>query len=247
VIALAGSVLVTSLIGSPHCAGMCGGFVGFYAGQGRVRVWPHVAYNLGRLVSYTVLGAIAGAAGAGIEHAGATVGVGRAAAIAAGVLMMTWGTLNLLGALGVSLRRTPSRPSPMHRTISAALARVQAQPPAVRAATIGLLSTLLPCGWLYAFVAVAAGTGAPLSGAMVMATFWVGTLPVMTGVAVVARTLLGGLARRLPVVAAIVMIALGMLTLAGRMTPHLHAGHHGPHPQVTEEDAVPAEHDHAAH
>ena len=62
-IALAGSVLLASLLGSPHCAGMCGGFVCFYSGQdGRGQTRAHAAYNLGRLVSYLVLGLLAGSA-----------------------------------------------------------------------------------------------------------------------------------------------------------------------------------------
>ena len=69
-IALAGSVLVASLLGSPHCAGMCGGFVCFYAAQGgRGQARAHAAYNFGRLFSYLVLGLLAGALGRTLEQA----------------------------------------------------------------------------------------------------------------------------------------------------------------------------------
>jgi len=250
-IALAGSILVTSLIGSPHCAAMCGGFVGFYAGQGgERRVWPHVAYNLGRLVSYATLGLLAGWLGAGIERAGATIGIGRAAAVAAGVLLTAWGIMNLMRALGVSFTLESTRPARHHGLLTGVLRRLHAQSPTVRAATIGLLSTLLPCGWLYAFVAVAAGTGTAWGGAWVMAAFWIGTLPVMASLAVLARTLLVRLGRHVPVVASVVMIALGLLTLAGRMTPALH--HHAGHPSSAVHGAAPAaettgDHDHAGH
>ena len=52
------AVLAASLLGSPHCAAMCGGFVCFYAGAGRAHRAGrrHVAYNAGRLVSYVLLG-----------------------------------------------------------------------------------------------------------------------------------------------------------------------------------------------
>lgn len=56
-IAIAGSVLLASLLGSPRCAGVCA-LVCLYAGQGgRGQAWAHVAYNAGRLLSYLALGA----------------------------------------------------------------------------------------------------------------------------------------------------------------------------------------------
>jgi sulfite exporter TauE/SafE len=231
VLALAGSVLLTSLLGSPHCAGMCGGFVVFYAGhETRRRGLAHLAYNAGRLASYVALGLLAGTLGAGVEHMGAVVGVGRAAAWLAGTVMVIWGGVTLLQALGV---RGPARaPVPgVHALLARALQAVSAQPAEVRGLTMGLLSTLLPCGWLYTYVAVAAGTGSAIGGAIVMAVFWVGTVPVMAGLGLLARSTLGGLRRRLPVAAAMVMIVLGVLTLAGKIRPHVHGmgGMHGTH------------------
>ena len=62
-LALFSTVLVASLVGSLHCAGMCGGFVVFWAGgdasQGKNKVFAHMAYNGGRLVTYVLLGALA--------------------------------------------------------------------------------------------------------------------------------------------------------------------------------------------
>jgi sulfite exporter TauE/SafE len=227
VLALAGSVLVTSQIGSPHCAAMCGGFVVFYAGHDAKPRWPaHLAYNGGRLGSYVLLGVLAGALGAGVERAGAVVGVGRAAAWLAGTLMVVWGVAALLRALGLGGVPRASAPG-AHALIARALRAVHAQPAAVRGLTMGLLSTLLPCGWLYAYVAIAAGTGTPAGGALVMAVFWLGTVPVMAGLAVFAQSALGGLRRRVPVAAAVIMIALGLLTLSGRLQPHVHAGQEG--------------------
>jgi sulfite exporter TauE/SafE len=228
VLALAGSVLVTSLIGSPHCAAMCGGFVVFYAGGHSRRRWlAHTAYNLGRLLSYVVLGVLAGALGAGVERIGALAGVARAAAWLAGTAMIVWGGAALLRALGAARPVRAGRRG-AHALIAPALRAVHAQPAEVRGLAMGLLSTLLPCGWLYAYVAIAAGTGTPLGGASVMAVFWLGTVPVMAGLALFAQSALGGLRRRLPVAAALIMIALGLMTLGGKLRPHAHdAGHAG--------------------
>ncbi|MBI5836875.1 MAG: sulfite exporter TauE/SafE family protein [Candidatus Eisenbacteria bacterium] len=223
-LALVSTVLASALLGSPHCAAMCGGFVCFYSGQesGRSRWLAHAAYNGGRLVSYTALGAIAGLVGARVERLGATVGISRGAAILAGALMVAWGGAALLRALGVRL------PGGLGETargpVAAALRGLREQPPELRALALGLLSTLLPCGFLYAYVAIAAGTGSPWMGALAMAVFWAGTVPVMTGLGLVAQRALGPLRRHLPVATAGLLVVLGLLTMAGKLRPGLMTG-----------------------
>lgn len=217
---LVASVLVASLLGSPHCAAMCGPFACLYGGQtARRRSWvPHLAYNLGRLGSYLLLGATAGLAGAGLNQLGGLAGLPRAAAIVAGALMIAWGGMTIAAALGI---RVPgaSPPPGFRRLLGRVVTRFQEHPPALRALALGLLTTLLPCGWLYAFVATAASTGTPLRGALVMAAFWAGTLPVMAAIGVAAQRGLDPLRRRLPVVTATVLVVLGLLTIGGRLMP----------------------------
>ena len=75
---------------------------------------------------------------------------------------------------------------------------------------------LLPCGWLYAFVVTAAGTGRPLTGAIAMATFWLGTLPVMVSLGVGVQTLLGRLGPKVPALTCLMLIGVGTYTLVGR-------------------------------
>lgn len=215
--ALIGSVLLASLLGSAHCAGMCGPFACLYAGQARGgRAWlPHAGYNAGRLVSYLFLGSGAGAAGAGMNQLGALAGFSRTAAVVAGALMVLWGAATI-AAIGGARVPGASAPPGFRRFLAAAVARFQRHPPLARAALLGLLTTLLPCGWLYAFVAAAASTGSGPRGAAVMAVFWLGTLPVMATVGVAAQRGLGPLGRRLPLVTATVLVMLGLLTIAGR-------------------------------
>jgi sulfite exporter TauE/SafE len=104
------------------------------------------------------------------------------------------------------------------------------RPPTVRAAATGLLTTLLPCGWLYAFVATAGGTGSALGGVIVMAAFWAGTVPMLLGVGFGVQRVFGPLRTRLPVVSAVLVVAFGLLAISGRMrapmagdTAHRHA------------------------
>lgn len=212
------AVLVASLLGSVHCAAMCGGIVCFYATSGAPASWrheslSHAAYNTGRLVSYVMLGLIAGALGGMLDRAGLLAGVGKVAAMVAGVLMVGWGTGAMLAARGIRIP-SPGVPGAWQRAMGAALERVRNQPPVIRAAATGLLTTLLPCGWLYAFVVTAGGAGSPLRGALVMLVFWAGTLPMMLAVGYGARALFGPLRSRLPMVSAAVIVMLGLFSIA---------------------------------
>lgn len=213
--ALAGSVLVASLLGSPHCAGMCGGFVCFYSAQGgRGQALAHVAYNLGRLFSYVVLGVLAGALGRTLDQMGAGAGLHGTAAVAAGAVMVVWGGASLLTALGARLPQAHA-PAFLRTRFASTVRAVHAQPPVVRALAVGLVTALLPCGWLWVYVATAAGTGSAATGALVMAAFWLGTVPVLAGLGIAAQRLIGPLGRRLPIVTAGLLVVLGLVTIGG--------------------------------
>jgi len=225
---LLGTVFMASLAGSLHCAGMCGGFVAFYSGsdpgkRGRLYL-AHATYNGGRLVSYLLLGALAGLLGAAVDLAGSLAGVQRFAAIAAGLLMVVWGVYALIQALDYPVPAVPL-PGFVLRFSSTAHRTLRERPPLIRALLLGLFSTLLPCGWLYAFAVLAAGTGGPWSGMLVMAAFWAGTVPVMLGLGLSLQWLTAPLRRRLPVVTAVVLIAVGLLWLVGRSVGTVAVGH----------------------
>lgn len=237
VVTLLVAVLAASLLGSVHCAAMCGGFTCLYA-AGRVpgsgpahpgrasTALPLVAYNAGRLVSYLILGAVAGSIGGSIDHLGALARVSRLAAIVSGALLAIWGANTLLAALG--LRSTqPGAPRFVQVVMGGLLLRLRGYSATVRGAATGLLTTLLPCGWLYAFAATAGGTGNVRDAMLVMTAFWLGTLPVMVTIGASAQRVFGAFQRRLPLVAAGVAVLLGVLTMLGRLSvrPGEHVGH----------------------
>ena len=219
-IVLLSTVLVTSLLGSLHCAAMCGPFVAFYGGRER-NPWTHVAYNGGRLFTYVTLGAVAGVVGAAVDLAGRAADVQRVAALLASALILAWGGIALLRALGVSL---PLLGSARSAGGGERLVKLRRRPPIVRAGALGLLTAALPCGWLYAFVIAAAGTGSAPAGAVLMFAFWLGTVPMLLGLGMTARRLARVLGGRLPVVTAALLIAVGIAGIASRapmfgMTP----------------------------
>jgi sulfite exporter TauE/SafE len=130
--------------------------------------------------------------------------------------MVAWGFSMFLVALGAR-RQDPGLGSGAHRAIGSVMKRVADRPPALRALALGLVTTLLPCGFLHVFVATAAGTGSAARGALVMAVFWIGTVPVMAGLGVLAQRALGPWRTRLPLASATTLVVVGALTLAGKL------------------------------
>jgi sulfite exporter TauE/SafE len=237
---MAGGILGASLLGSVHCAAMCGGFVCWYGGNGGARLRDHALYNGGRLLAYLLLGAVAGLLGGAVTAAGEQAGVQRGAMLVAGALMVGWAVAALAARRGVSLAQLPV-PAGWQRALGRVLHHASAQPVGVRALLTGLLTTLLPCGWLYVFVATAGGTGSVAGGMALMALFWLGTVPALLAVGVGAQRLLLPLRRRFPAAAPAVVLTLGVLALAGRLAP-LAAPGSIPHAAHAPAVALPAAH-----
>jgi hypothetical protein len=206
------SIFLASLLGSSHCIGMCGGIVLLYSQQEKRNIYSHLAYNFGRLNSYIMLGALAGLLGKTLDLSTAALGIGKTASVVFGIFLIAWGFL----ILKKGYLPEPSKPFfPKVNSFYSALAKTDGQlPPALVAYTLGLLSTLLPCGWLYMFAAVAAASGGILSGMLIMAIFWCGTLPYLLAVGAAAQTLLGPLRKKLPLITGILVILGGIFSIS---------------------------------
>lgn len=238
---LISAVLAASLLGSAHCVGMCGAFVAFavsgdldrHRGEADTesstdrgaalhspprtasRTQLQAMYHGGRLLTYTALGALGGSLGAAVDLGGNALGIQRVALTLAGGCMLLFAVTALLRTLGARIPRAPL-PPPLKRAVAAGHRAAMALRPERRALAIGMLTTLLPCGWLYAFAITAAGTGDPLLGAAVMAAFWLGTLPALAALGYGVQSLTGVLGRRLPIVTSLLLAAVGLWTLLGR-------------------------------
>lgn len=221
-IALIGAIFLASVLGSLHCAGMCGAFVAIACGRvGNERksfrdaAALQCAYHGGRLLTYATLGACAGAAGHLLDLAGELAGIQPVAATLAGATMIAFALVTLMRLGGFHLAALHP-PKFLARWLEPAHRAAMRRPPATRALLIGLFTTLLPCGWLYAFVVTAAGTASPLWGAAAMAVFWAGTLPMLVMIGASARQLLGYFGRQLPAITCLIMVAVGLYTIVGR-------------------------------
>jgi sulfite exporter TauE/SafE len=235
--ALWGSIVVAGLLGSLHCAAMCGPFAATYAGgQGSTRWLAHAAYHGGRLFTYSALGAAAGGLGRALDLAGEAAGLARAAGVVAGATLLSWGLLKLLRTEKLVPLRTRA-PSSLLRFPIRLMASFAEQPPVLRSGLLGLSSALLPCGWLYAFAAGAAGTASAASGAALMAALWLGTLPMLLGVGLSLHALGTRLRRHVPRLGAAALVVVGLLTLFGRLELPAFAG----------EDVPPCHRNRASH
>jgi len=218
--ALIASIFLASLVGSLHCAGMCGAFVALAVGQPAAtparKAALQAAYHLGRLLTYVSLGALAGLLGQSVDLGGSLLGIQRSAAILAAASMVLFGLITLARLAGI---RLPARHTPAFLTKLALAGHRLAAPlrPLPRAAAIGLLTTLIPCGWLYSFVILAAGTAHPAAAAATMAIFWLGTLPMLVTLGTAVQKLHTSLSGKLPAIAALLVITIGLYTLTLRV------------------------------
>lgn len=217
---LAMAVMVASLLGSLHCVGMCGPLALWVTGGGSSRA-TILAYHIGRLSTYLIAGTAAGILGAAVSIGGDMVGFQSAAAKVAGGLLIAVGLFRL-AKLHPRLNRPllSSASSSGPSTVAAVLKRfkplLDRQTAVSRAYLGGLITTWLPCGWLYLFVLVAAGTGGVLPAVVVMFAFWIGTLPALTTMLVGIHSLTPKLRGMLPIAASVFLIVTGLYTVTGR-------------------------------
>ena len=173
------AVFLIGLLGGTHCVGMCGGIVSALTVQipGQIkRQWPiQLAYNVGRVTTYTALGTLAGAIG--------TVGllfddmlpVQMGLYVLANVMLIALGLYltgftRLLAPLERMGHHVWRRVQPLTRRFLPARGPLQAFP-------LGLLWGFLPCGLVYSVLTTALVTGSSARGAGIMLAFGLGTLP----------------------------------------------------------------------
>ncbi len=167
------AALLASLIGTPHCLGMCGGFAAACARS----VPDLVAWHVGRILTYSALGALAGGLG------GLVPGPWWIGAAVASVLLV-WFAAALAG-----LVPEPRIPIPGLARLGS---RALTDGGAGARLLFGLVNGLLPCGLLYATLGLAVGAGGWWQGGLTLAVFGLGTLPGLSAAAWGLRTLLVG-------------------------------------------------------
>ncbi|WP_263139460.1 sulfite exporter TauE/SafE family protein [Pseudomonas alcaligenes] len=213
------SALILGLLGGGHCLGMCGGLMGALtlaipAEQRGRRLRLLLAYNLGRVLSYTAAGVLVGLAGWALASSPAAMALRVIAAlllIAMGLYLAGWWSgLTRIEAVGRGLWR---HLQPLARR----LLPVSSVP---RALLLGALWGWLPCGLVYSTLLWAASQGSALDSGALMLAFGLGTWPVLLATGLAAERLKRVLQRRgVRVAGGLLIMVFGLWTLPG---PHQH-------------------------
>ena len=168
------AVFLAGLLGGGHCAGMCGGIVSALSAGAGSRLPLHLAYNAGRIASYTLAGAVAGALGGMVLYYDllplqlALYVFANLMLILLGLYLAGWSSMvTRLETVG---RRLWRHISPLTRKFLP----VNTLP---RAFAVGTLWGWLPCGLIYSALAIALVSGSAANGAALMLAFGLGTLP----------------------------------------------------------------------
>ncbi|SDA28145.1 Sulfite exporter TauE/SafE [Ruminococcus sp. YE71] len=208
-----GTLFLIGAVTSVHCIAMCGGISlsqSIPDEEDRKSSFSRpLLYNLGRVVSYTAIGAVLGTAGYFIGG-GAAVSVPLTVQglikIIAGAMLLIVG-LRLVGAFSWLQRFSLPLPKTFIRMFGRASAK--AKTPFL----IGLLNGIMPCGPLQAMWLIALASGSPLKGALSMLLFSLGTLPLMLGLGSLVTALGKKFAHAVQSVGAVTVAGMGLALL----------------------------------
>jgi sulfite exporter TauE/SafE len=204
------TAFLLGLVGSLHCAGMCGPLALALPAAGNTTpgyVLGRVAYNAGRIVTYCLLGIVFGLAGWTFLLAGLQRWVSIALGVSLLLCLFASRRLSLSRPVTSAVNQLKSRMSVLLRRRSfAALA------------TLGLLNGLLPCGLVYVACAGAAATGGTLAGASYMTAFGIGTVPMMLAISLSGKLVPPSLRLKLVKTIPVCVFLLGSLLILRGMS-----------------------------
>ncbi|HEY4583518.1 MAG TPA: sulfite exporter TauE/SafE family protein [Lysobacter sp.] len=222
------SALLTGLVGSGHCAVMCGGVATGFSAMAPRTGWRYVIEpNLGRVLGYAAAGAVAGGLGHAIVDVAAWPWLRTGLRVAMGLMLLLVGLKLLMGQRSAS--PYASLGGGLWRVLKPLQRRLLPADTAGRRLALGALWGWMPCGLSTTLLTAAWLQASATGGALTMAAFGLGTLPVMlpltwSGQHLGRRFLQGRL--RLGVGA--VVMAAGALTMAAPWLMTAVPALHGP-------------------
>lgn len=204
-------LFVIGLLTSVHCIAMCGGInltQSVNAAQKQEKTLKsNLLYNLGRVISYTVIGGIAGAVGSVLSFGGSFKGI---VAIIAGAIMLVM-ALRMLGVF----KTLKKLRLPIPKKLAVGYAKLMRGRSSF---FIGLLNGLMPCGPLQSMQIYALSTGSFLLGALSMLLFSLGTVPLMFGFGFISGKLNSKYTRYMLTVSAVLIFVMGLSMLTNGLS-----------------------------
>lgn len=199
------SGFVLGIMGSFHCVGMCGPIALSLPLKGKnflQKLYGGVLYNLGRTLTYALMGAFFGFIGQGFEM----VGFQQWISIAMGSLMILSiliPTLFKAIKIGQNL--------PFSAWVRKHMSQLFQKKSFGRLFSIGLLNGLLPCGLVYLAIAGAIGTANTMYGILFMVLFGLGTLPMLLMVSMAGNLISVNIRNRINKVIPFVVVLIGLI------------------------------------
>jgi sulfite exporter TauE/SafE len=213
------SALILGLLGGGHCLGMCGGLMGALTlaippEQRGKRLRLLLAYNFGRILSYTLAGLLLGLAGWALAGSPLVTGL----RVVAGLLLITMGLY--LAGWWSGLTRIESLGRGLWRYVQPLTRRFMPVKSLPHALILGGLWGWLPCGLVYSTLLWSASQGNAFNSALLMLFFGLGTLPVLIATGLAAERLSHIMRNRgIRMAGGLLVILFGLWTLPG---PHQH-------------------------
>jgi sulfite exporter TauE/SafE len=206
-----GLIFIVGLLCGFHCIGMCGGLIVTYTAQNKLKpeqknqFIPHLEYNLGRLISYTIIGAILGGFGSFFIVNPVFSGI---LMLGAGIFMILMG-LSFIFKISWLKKIIPHLPKSFGHFLYNQQNKKESQGPFI----IGLLNGLMPCGPLQAMQLYALSTTSIVQGALSMGIYALGTIPMMFGFGSVLSLIKREKIMQLMKVSGIIVVLLGLLMI----------------------------------
>lgn len=224
--AVIGAALLAGFLGSAHCFGMCAGISGLFAANAnasslRSDTPKAIAYNFGRILTYTVLGAFIAAIGSAFVDVIPQL---------AGPVRLAGGVLIILVGLQVAFRWRLLAPienfgAKLWSRVAPSGSRLFPVTTMSGAIRLGLIWGVLPCGLVYSALLIAASTTDPMRGALVMLMFGLGTMPAMLATGLSAARVASFTSKN-HVLAGLLIVVLGIATLVLPIQSLLGTAHH---------------------
>ena len=201
------SALTLGLLGSFHCVGMCGPIalaIPLKTDSWLARIFGGVLYNLGRAITYAVMGAIFGLLGRGLVMSGFQQWIS--------VIM---GAIMILSVITPSIYKNRFNADKgvfsFVRKVKMSLGKLFAKRSYGALLMIGLLNGLLPCGLVYFAIAGAIATGSSASGSLFMFIFGLGTLPMLLAISLIGNMITLELRKKITKLIPYAIVFIGVL------------------------------------
>lgn len=201
------TAFVLGLMGSFHCAGMCGPIAIALPLHGNTvpqKIFGGTLYNIGRTLTYGVMGAIFGMLGQGIQ----LIGFQQKVSVIMGALM-------IISVLFPKLFKNQYRMDKSWFSFVGKLKKTIAQLFSIRSFQslffIGMLNGLLPCGLVYMAIAGAIGTGGVVEGSLYMILFGLGTIPMLLAISLAGNILSLAVRNKINKLIPVLVVVVGIL------------------------------------